>query len=157
MNNYSTYLLPCNINFTNLTEFYPKLWLTSIVAAPAPRPPPLHNKLEITCFKAITLDVKYQNITLEKNCEHVLNFVSQYIRLYRIGPFGETIHSALEVFLDEKDSGPLILTHLYLLLGFAVPLWLYPVDYLKSDSTGKFGFSIRSIPIEEKRTEVPLQ
>ena len=124
---------------------------------PRPPPPPLHNKLEITCFKAITLDVKYQNITLEKNCEHVLNFVSQYIRLYRIGPFGETIHSALEVFLDEKDSGPLILTHLYLLLGFAVPLWLYPVDYLKSDSTGKFGFSIRSIPIEEKRTEVPLQ
>ena len=93
----------------------------------------------------------------KKNCEHVLNFVSQYIRLYRIGPFGETIHSALEVFLDEKDSGPLILTHLYLLLGFAVPLWLYPVDYLKSDSTGKFSFSIRSIPIEEKRTEVPLQ
>lgn len=56
--------------------------------------------------------------------------------MYRIGPFGEPIHSALQVFLDEKDSGPLILTHVYLLLGFAVPLWIYPVDYMKPDATG---------------------
>lgn len=60
--------------------------------------------------------------------------------MYRIGPFGERIHSALEVFLDEKDSGPLILTHVYLLLGFAVPLWIYPVDYMKPDATG--GYSV---------------
>ena len=71
--------------------------------------------------------------------------------MYRIGPFGESIHSALEVFLDEKDSGPLILTHVYLLLGFAVPLWLYPVDYMIGDSTGKFSLSMIYIPIEEKR------
>lgn len=58
--------------------------------------------------------------------------------MYRIGPFGEPIHSALEVFLDEKDSGPLILTHVYLLLGFAVPLWIYPVDYMKPDATGGY-------------------
>jgi len=58
--------------------------------------------------------------------------------LYRIGPFGEPIHSALQVFLDEKDSGPLILTHVYLLLGFAVPLWIYPVDYMKPDATGGY-------------------
>ena len=28
--------------------------------------------------------------------------------------------------VDTRDSGPLILTHLYLLLGFSLPLWLFP-------------------------------
>ena len=42
------------------------------------------------------------------------------------------------MFLDEKDSGPLILTHVYLLLGFAVPLWIYPVDYMTPDATGGY-------------------
>ena len=38
---------------------------SQVLSPPAP-PPPFHNKLEITCVKANTLDVKYQNITLEK-------------------------------------------------------------------------------------------
>lgn len=46
------------------------------------------------------------------------------------------MHSALVVFLDDKDSGALILTHVYLLLGLALPLWLFPVDYSKADPTG---------------------
>ena len=74
-----------------------------------------------------------------------LFFFSQYIRLYRIGPCGASIHAALKVFLDEKDSGPLILTHMYLLLGLAVPLWLYPVDYSKPDSTGECSIKIHKI------------
>lgn len=69
-------------------------------------------------------------------------FFSQYIRWHRIGPFGEPIHAALRVFLDDKDSGPLILTHVYLLLGFAVPLWIYPVDYMKPDTTGEYCLSV---------------
>ena len=65
-------------------------------------------------------------------------FFFQYVRLFRIGPFGSTVHSALVVFLDDKDSGDLILTHVYLLLGLALPLWLFPVDYSKADPTGEF-------------------
>jgi len=60
----------------------------------------------------------------------------RYVRLFRIGPFGSSVHSALVVFLDDKDSGALILTHVYLLLGLALPLWLFPVDYSKADPTG---------------------
>lgn len=83
-------------------------------------------------------------------------FFSQYIRLYRIGPFGESIHSALEVFLDDKDSGPLILTHVYLLLGLAVPLWLYPVDFSKRDSTGEYGITRHQEPsILDDRVYLP--
>ena len=51
---------------------------------------------------------------------------------------------ALRMFLDDKDSGPLILTHVYLLLGFAVPLWIYPVDYMKPDPTGEYCWVYRA-------------
>lgn len=94
-------------------------------------------------FHLLALAVFIPGVVYEPNVTHLASSVAvaafifiEYIRLYRIGPFGESIHSALEVFLDEKDSGPLILTHVYLLLGFAVPLWLYPVDYMIGDSTG---------------------
>ena len=33
---------------------------------------------------------------------------------------------AFEIFLDEKDSGELILTNLYLLAGVSLPIWLTP-------------------------------
>ena len=31
----------------------------------------------------------------------------------------------MERFRDEKDPGPLLLTHIYLLLGCAIPVWLH--------------------------------
>jgi dolichol kinase len=50
----------------------------------------------------------------------------EMIRLTRLPPFGAAIESAFRQFRDEKDSGPLTLTHIYLLIGFALPLWLLP-------------------------------
>uniref|UniRef100_A0A9L0SHH1 dolichol kinase n=1 Tax=Equus caballus TaxID=9796 RepID=A0A9L0SHH1_HORSE len=41
----------------------------------------------------------------------------EYVRYFRIKPLGHTLRSLLSLFLDERDSGPLILTHIYLLLG----------------------------------------
>lgn len=46
------------------------------------------------------------------------------IRHYRIQPFSQYIQSSFAVFLDEKDNGSLILTHIYLLIGCSLPLWL---------------------------------
>ncbi|NXR12702.1 DOLK kinase, partial [Semnornis frantzii] len=50
----------------------------------------------------------------------------EYIRYFRIKPFGQTLRQLLSLFLDERDSGPLILTHIYLLLGMSLPVWLFP-------------------------------
>lgn len=50
----------------------------------------------------------------------------EYIRYFRIKPFGQTLRYLLSLFLDERDSGPLILTHIYLLLGMSLPVWLFP-------------------------------
>ncbi|KAK9763867.1 dolichol kinase [Basidiobolus ranarum] len=48
----------------------------------------------------------------------------EYLRSFTIPPFGRTLHSFLVTFLDHRDSGPVILSHMYLLLGCATPIWL---------------------------------
>ncbi|ORX65009.1 hypothetical protein K493DRAFT_321923 [Basidiobolus meristosporus CBS 931.73] len=48
----------------------------------------------------------------------------EYLRSFTIPPFGRTLHGFLVTFLDHRDSGPVILSHMYLLLGCAVPIWL---------------------------------
>ena len=50
--------------------------------------------------------------------------VLESLRLYRVEPFASGVSAAFEIFLDEKDSGALILTHVYLLVGCCLPLWL---------------------------------
>lgn len=94
-------------------------------------------------FHLLALAIYIPGVIYEPYVMHLASSVAtaafifiEYIRLFRIGPFGASIHSALVVFLDDKDSGTLILTHIYLLLGLAVPLWLFPVDYSKADPTG---------------------
>ncbi|XP_049594794.1 dolichol kinase [Syngnathus scovelli] len=50
----------------------------------------------------------------------------EYVRYFRIKPLGRPLRQMLTLFLDERDSGPLILTHIYLLLGMALPIWIFP-------------------------------
>ncbi|KAM4661991.1 dolichol kinase isoform 1-T2 [Discoglossus pictus] len=50
----------------------------------------------------------------------------EYARYFRIKPIGQALRNLLTLFLDERDSGPLILTHIYLLLGMSLPVWLFP-------------------------------
>ncbi len=45
-------------------------------------------------------------------------------RYHRIEPFSSLLNSAVATFLDEKDSGALVLTHIYLQAGCSLPLWL---------------------------------
>uniref|UniRef100_A0A6B2L845 dolichol kinase n=1 Tax=Arcella intermedia TaxID=1963864 RepID=A0A6B2L845_9EUKA len=48
--------------------------------------------------------------------------ISEYVRYYRLPPFGDKMHSLMSIFVDAKDTGSAILTHFYLLLGCALPL-----------------------------------
>jgi dolichol kinase len=54
-----------------------------------------------------------------------LFILMEYIRLARMPPFGETMHEFMAAYLDVRDSGVVILTHTYLLIGCALPLWLH--------------------------------
>ncbi|KAI8847494.1 hypothetical protein BC829DRAFT_396004 [Chytridium lagenaria] len=47
----------------------------------------------------------------------------EYVRHFRVWPAGMQIHTFLSTFLDQRDCGPVILSHLYLLLvaRFLIP------------------------------------
>ncbi|KAI8821140.1 uncharacterized protein EV422DRAFT_55421 [Fimicolochytrium jonesii] len=48
----------------------------------------------------------------------------EYLRHFRLYPLGQPVHDFLSKFLDDRDCGPVILSHLYLLVGCALPVWL---------------------------------
>ncbi|XP_030061893.1 dolichol kinase [Microcaecilia unicolor] len=63
----------------------------------------------------------------------------EYIRYFCIWPLGQTLQRLLALFLDERDSGPVILTHIYLLLGMSFSLWLFPRSCASSKVTSGTG------------------
>jgi dolichol kinase len=54
-----------------------------------------------------------------------LNSVLQTLRILAIPPLGAAIDRCFQVFIDDRDGGKIITTHLYLLIGCSCPLWLY--------------------------------
>ncbi|KAJ3043156.1 hypothetical protein HDV00_005772 [Rhizophlyctis rosea] len=47
----------------------------------------------------------------------------EYLRYFHVWPLGGILEDFLTSFLDERESGPAILSHIYLLIGCAVPVW----------------------------------
>jgi len=51
----------------------------------------------------------------------------EVVRVSQLLPsLSASLTSSLAPFLDSKDGGKLILTHLYLLVGVSLPIWLWP-------------------------------
>ena len=48
------------------------------------------------------------------------------VRLFNFEPVGPVLNKSLSKFLDSKDRGLLILTHIYLLVGCSLPIWIFP-------------------------------
>lgn len=49
---------------------------------------------------------------------------AEYIRYYALYPLGASFHIFLSEFTDHKDSGPVILSHFYLLTGCSGGVWI---------------------------------
>ena len=63
----------------------------------------------------------------------IISFRFQFFRIHQVWPLGEALQSASQTLGDAQDTGVIFLSHLYLLLGLAVPVWLY---------TGVYGYHI---------------
>ena len=50
----------------------------------------------------------------------------EFIRAYRLPPFGKILFEKLSVFADKQDNGCLLLTPIYLLISMCIPIWIYP-------------------------------
>ncbi|KAI8337554.1 hypothetical protein BC941DRAFT_502304 [Chlamydoabsidia padenii] len=48
----------------------------------------------------------------------------EYLRYFAVWPYGKNLHMFLTEFIDCRDLGPVILSHIYLLIGCAIPVWL---------------------------------
>jgi dolichol kinase len=54
-----------------------------------------------------------------------LFLLAEVIRHLEVPPFGSQIGSFFSIFTDERDSrGPLVVSHIFLLVGCAVPVWM---------------------------------
>ncbi|KAL1506238.1 hypothetical protein ABEB36_005635 [Hypothenemus hampei] len=61
-------------------------------------------------------------------------FALEILRLLNIPPLGDALQDGYELFRDEKDSGFLALTPIYLLCGVSLPIWLHPSPCDVTDS-----------------------
>ncbi|TDH67592.1 hypothetical protein CCR75_006212 [Bremia lactucae] len=52
--------------------------------------------------------------------------IVECVRAMSLPPFGRSIASFMKSFIDSREAGRVILTHSYLLIGCALPLWLVP-------------------------------
>ncbi|CCJ30155.1 unnamed protein product [Pneumocystis jirovecii] len=69
------------------------------------------------------LDPLFSNISF--SIALLLFFISEVIRVFALPPYGLSLHSFLSKFTDERDNkGKIIISHFYLLIGCASPLWL---------------------------------
>ena len=50
--------------------------------------------------------------------------ILEMIRFGLIQPFGRMVDKFICSFIDDRDRGPLIVSHIYLLIGCALPIWI---------------------------------
>eukprot|EP00124_Ichthyophonus_hoferi_P003160 Ihof_evm6s259 gene=Ihof_evmTU6s259 len=50
---------------------------------------------------------------------------AEYYRACEIEPVGKWLKPFMQQYADQRDQGPAILSHIYLLLGCAMPVWLH--------------------------------
>lgn len=65
-----------------------------------------------------------------------LMIILETMRIIRLPPFHSVLEQAVKCFIDEKDSGLVALTPIYLLIGCSAPIWLHPCPCDLTDSAG---------------------
>jgi dolichol kinase len=60
----------------------------------------------------------------------------EYHRYFNIWPLGGYIEPFLMRFVDSKDTGPAILSHLYLIIGCALPVWITGLERCIAGAAG---------------------
>ncbi|KAI8611966.1 hypothetical protein BC830DRAFT_1138899 [Chytriomyces sp. MP71] len=65
--------------------------------------------------------------------------LTEYIRVFRVWPIGHHVHAFLRGFLDSKDQGIVILSHIYLLVGCALPVWINRIHISAPTPAGLLG------------------
>ncbi|UJR35657.1 hypothetical protein I4U23_028407 [Adineta vaga] len=54
----------------------------------------------------------------------VLLLLLECMKVKNVAPFGDLIRNAWNMYENEKDTGPLMVSHLFLIIGLSYPIWL---------------------------------
>ena len=85
------------------------------------------------CFHAVIVAVYLPGIFYDPELLYVASIIAlaaflllEAVRVYELEYIGTFLSQGVSGFLDEKDQGTLILTHIYLLVGCSLPIWISP-------------------------------
>ena len=78
----------------------------------------------LTFVPGLMCDVDLTNCAA--TCACVVFAMLECARVLKVGLLGEYLEAYLGLFRDRQDQGVFILTPIYLLVGFTLPLWLHP-------------------------------
>ncbi|XP_057294967.1 dolichol kinase-like [Hydractinia symbiolongicarpus] len=79
--------------------------------------------IAVILFLPVIVDVQFYSVI---SMMAFLLFLSvEIVRICHIKPCGDVLNQVLTPFRDEQDEGVLILTHIYLLCGMSLPIWLH--------------------------------
>ncbi|KAG4301480.1 hypothetical protein PCK1_002406 [Pneumocystis canis] len=82
-----------------------------------------HGIVVVMFLPTLYLDPLFSNISF--SIALALFFICEVIRVFSLPPYGISLHYFLSQFTDERDNkGYIIVSHFYLLIGCASPLWL---------------------------------
>ena len=85
----------------------------------------LYHLLALVMF-APAVALTPQFVSLSFGVSTALLLFLEYVRACRMPPLGEWLHGFMRSYTDSRDEGVAILTHLYLLVGCALPVWICP-------------------------------
>ncbi len=46
------------------------------------------------------------------------------MKIKNVAPLGDIIRNAWNIYENEKDTGPIMVSHLFLIIGLSYPVWL---------------------------------
>ena len=70
-----------------------------------------------------TIIIDHEFVTLGCCLVTCIFVLIEYIRISYLPPFGTILNSYMKSYIDSRDSGMVILTHCYLLVGIALPVY----------------------------------
>eukprot|EP00054_Salpingoeca_dolichothecata_P017596 m.106014 g.106014 ORF g.106014 m.106014 type:complete len:426 (+) comp22519_c0_seq1:245-1522(+) len=80
-----------------------------------------HFLLCILFVPAMMIDLEF--VALNAACAACVLVMVEVARVSRLPPFDIPVEMFMSKFVDERDSGGLYVTHLYLLIGCSLPIW----------------------------------
>ncbi|RWS11040.1 hypothetical protein B4U79_10213, partial [Dinothrombium tinctorium] len=100
-----------------------------LVALQLFRNTPLTNYLIIIVGNGFIYFLIWESIKVEPLSwlvDFLLLTKERIIRVLKLPPLGKYIQDSFDTFRDEKDVGALTVSHIYLLVGVCLPLWIFP-------------------------------